>query len=53
MTEESKIVEEALAAEAEEFQGTVLEEPNYIENVAAELGFNNSQVSIVIEFIAE
>ncbi len=53
MTEENKVLEETLAAEAEEFQGTVLEEPNYIENIATELGYNNSQITIVLELIGE
>jgi hypothetical protein len=35
------------------FEGTILDEPNYIENVSSELGFNNSQVQIVLELIGE
>lgn len=31
----------------------MLEEPNYIENVASELGFQNSQVELILELIAE
>ncbi len=53
MTEKNTVIEEALAAEAEEFQGTVLEEPNYIEDVAGELGYSGSQVTIVLELIGE
>jgi len=37
----------------EEFTWTVLDEPNYIEIIASELSFNNSQVQIVLELIAE
>jgi len=31
----------------------MLIEPNYIEIVATELGFNNAQVKLVLELIAE
>jgi len=37
----------------EEFEWTKLDEPNYIELIAKELGFNNSQVQIVLELISE
>ena len=37
----------------EEFKGTVLEQPNYIEVVSAELGFKDYQVKIVLDLTYE
>jgi len=48
---EENVVEEV--STEEEFQGTVLEIPNYIEIVSKELGFKDFQVSVVLELIAE
>ena len=39
--------------EDEKFEGTKLEEPNYIEVVAKELWFKDFQVKVVLEFIME
>jgi len=48
---EENVVEEV--STEEEFQWTVLENPNYIEVVSKELGFKDFQVSVVLELIAE
>lgn len=48
---EENIVEEV--STEEEFQGTVLEIPTYIDLVSSELGLKVFQVEVVLDFIAE
>lgn len=47
------IEKEIMEKEDAEFEGTVLEEPNYIELVSKELGFKDFQVKAVFDFMAE
>ncbi len=47
------IEKEMLEAEDAEFEGTVLEELNYVEVVANELWFKDFQVKTVLDFMAE
>jgi len=47
------IQKEMLEAEDAEFEWTILEEPDYIKNVASELWFKDFQVKVVLDFIKE
>jgi hypothetical protein len=47
------IENEILEQEDAEFEGTVLEEPNYVEVVSNELGFKDFQVKVVFDFMKE
>jgi len=47
------IEKEIMEQEDAEFEGTILEEPKYIEIVASELWFKDFQVKIVLELIEE
>ena len=47
------IEKEILEQEDAEFEGTVLEEPNYVEVVSKELGFKDFQVKVVFDFMKE
>ena len=46
---ENKVLEN----EEEDPQGTLLEEPNYVKEIAWELGFKDFQVTVILDFIAE
>jgi len=47
------IEKEILEQEDAEFEGTILEEPNYVELVSKELGFKDFQVKVVFDFMKE
>ena len=47
------IQKEMLEAEDAEFEWTILEEPNYIEEVASSLWLKNFQVKAVLDFMSE
>jgi len=47
------IEKEIMEKEDAEFEGTVLEVPNYIELVSKELGFKDFQVKAVFDFMDE
>ena len=48
-----EVEKKVLENEEEVPQGTLLEEPNYVKEIALELGFKDFQVTVILDFIAE